>query len=284
MKITLIANMNSVLIGLTYDSVSEITIGREIGNTIAPLAADGLSRHHARIFFKEGRWFVEDLGSTNGTYRLGKPVSGVEELAERDMLQFGKFEVSVDAFDAGESAQESFVAPAPSPVPVAPVPVAPTSVPVNPSPVSPAPSPVSVAPSPAPVSPKPVSPKPIAPAAVAPSPVAPAPAPAPAPVPASPLSSASGLPGTAVRRPTLPGAKAAVRPGLKLPPKPAMGTGVKLPPKPALGTGLKLPPKPALGSGVKLPPKKPLAPALKPVSPLEPVAELEPVADLTPVE
>ena len=66
MKINLIANMNGVLIGLCYDSVTEITIGREVGNTIAPLASDGLSRKHARIFFKDGQWMLEDLGSTNG--------------------------------------------------------------------------------------------------------------------------------------------------------------------------------------------------------------------------
>ena len=50
MKINLIANLKGVLIGLSYGSEKEITIGREVGNTIAPLAAEGLSRKHARIY------------------------------------------------------------------------------------------------------------------------------------------------------------------------------------------------------------------------------------------
>ena len=62
-------------------------------------------------------------------------------------------------------------------------------------------------------------------------------------------------------------ATAALKPGLKLPPKPSFATGLKLPPKPGAGAtaalkpGLKLPPKPGAGAtaalkpGLKLPPK-----------------------------
>ena len=131
MKITLIANLNSGLVGLCYGDEKEITIGREIGNTIAPLAADGLSRRHARIFAKDGKWFVEDLGSTNGSFRLGQKVEGAVELQARDMLQFGKFEISVDEIVTGEAAAPSLPA-APAPAPVAPAPAA-----VKPAPAAP---------------------------------------------------------------------------------------------------------------------------------------------------
>ena len=96
MKINLIANLNKVLIGLSFEGEREITVGREMGNTIAPLAADGLSRHHAKIYFKDGQWYVEDLGSTNGSYCKGQKIEGPTVLKPRDMLQFGKFEISVD--------------------------------------------------------------------------------------------------------------------------------------------------------------------------------------------
>ena len=43
MKIALIGNINGGLVGMTFTSVTEISIGREIGNTIAPLTADGPS-------------------------------------------------------------------------------------------------------------------------------------------------------------------------------------------------------------------------------------------------
>ena len=98
MKINLIAAVNGAPIGLSFGSEREITIGREIGSTIAPMAAEGLSRHHAKIYFKDGSWYVEDLGSTNGTYRGNDKIEGATALAVKDKLQFGRFEMSVDEF------------------------------------------------------------------------------------------------------------------------------------------------------------------------------------------
>lgn len=37
---------------------------------------DGISRRHARFFFEDGTWFVEDLGSTNGVRVNGTKVAG----------------------------------------------------------------------------------------------------------------------------------------------------------------------------------------------------------------
>ena len=227
MKINLIANIDKVLIGFCYTAETEITIGREVGNTIAPLAVEGLSRRHAKIYVKDGKWILEDLGSMNGTFRQGQKIEGPVELNKHDMLQFGKFEVSVDDVDAAE-------------VPAAPAPVS-----------APAPAPT---PTPAP-SPSP-TPSP------APAPVA---APAASPTvkvgrPTLPGAKPAILkPG--VKLPPKP----VIGAGVKLPPRPTIGAGVKLPPKPTIGAGVKLPPKPVIGAGVKLPPKKPIAP-IKPVS------------------
>ncbi len=44
-----------------------VTIGRANDCTLV-LDDDYASGHHARLFPREGRWYVEDLGSTNGTY------------------------------------------------------------------------------------------------------------------------------------------------------------------------------------------------------------------------
>lgn len=44
-----------------------ITLGRASDNTIV-LNDDYASNYHARLRPYEGRWLVEDLGSTNGTY------------------------------------------------------------------------------------------------------------------------------------------------------------------------------------------------------------------------
>lgn len=35
-----------------------------------------VSRVHAKIFYRDGKWYVEDLGSRNGTYVKGEDVRG----------------------------------------------------------------------------------------------------------------------------------------------------------------------------------------------------------------
>ena len=248
MKITLIVTLNGTKVGLSFGAEKMIAVGCETGNTIQPLAVEGLSRRHAKIYEKDSKWMLEDLGSTNGSYRNGEKIEGAVELAANDTLQFGKLLISVDDIVASETPAEVPVAAAVPPVAPAPA--------IKPAAVEP------VAPASAPVAPAPAAPAPVE---------APAETPTPSPTPATPAPAA---PATAVlRRPTLPGVKS----GLKLPPKPALGAGLKLPPKPALGAGLKLPPKPALAAGLKLPPKTPAAPAA-------PAPQLEPVAELTPVE
>lgn len=44
-----------------------ITIGRGNDSTLV-ITDDYASNRHARLFLQDGRWYVEDLGSTNGTY------------------------------------------------------------------------------------------------------------------------------------------------------------------------------------------------------------------------
>jgi pSer/pThr/pTyr-binding forkhead associated (FHA) protein len=44
-----------------------VTIGRANDSTLV-LADDYASNKHARLVPRDGQWFVEDLGSTNGTY------------------------------------------------------------------------------------------------------------------------------------------------------------------------------------------------------------------------
>jgi FHA domain-containing protein len=48
-------------------SEAAITIGRAEDSTLV-INDDYASAHHARLVPRAGQWFVEDLGSTNGTY------------------------------------------------------------------------------------------------------------------------------------------------------------------------------------------------------------------------
>ncbi|CAM3991708.1 antibiotic biosynthesis regulator FhaB [Nocardiopsis rhodophaea] len=65
------------LTGTTLNLTSQpITIGRA-GDSTLVINDDYTSGRHARIFTENGRWFVEDLNSTNGTFvgqeRLTRP-------------------------------------------------------------------------------------------------------------------------------------------------------------------------------------------------------------------
>ena len=92
------------------------------------------------------------------------------------------------------------------------------------------------------------------------------------PVEMTPVEAAESPKANPLTKPAMPGAAAAtaLRPGLKLPPKPGLAAGLKLPPKPgatvsAMRPGLKLPPKPGLATGLKLPPKPGMTAANKPL-------------------
>ncbi|HEX5594447.1 MAG TPA: FHA domain-containing protein [Micromonosporaceae bacterium] len=55
---------------------SPITIGRAEDSTLV-ITDDYASARHARLVPREGQWFVEDLGSTNGTYLDRAKVTGL---------------------------------------------------------------------------------------------------------------------------------------------------------------------------------------------------------------
>jgi len=49
-----------------------------------------VSTFHARIFNRDGSWFLEDLGSTNGTYLNQRRVTSPVELRAGDRVKLGK--------------------------------------------------------------------------------------------------------------------------------------------------------------------------------------------------
>lgn len=74
--------------GHAYPLDEEVTLGRA-GGCQVPLEDAYASQVHARVFHREGRWYVEDLGSTNGTYLNQRRVAGPMVMKRRDRIQIG---------------------------------------------------------------------------------------------------------------------------------------------------------------------------------------------------
>src|SRR5574341_81581 len=83
-------------------SGDQLTIGRDSTNDIVINDAE-ISRRHARLTFQGGKYVLEDLGSTNGTFVNGQRLAGPRVLKAGEVVSFGEqiilvFEVtSIDA-------------------------------------------------------------------------------------------------------------------------------------------------------------------------------------------
>jgi hypothetical protein len=73
-----------------------LVIGRTEAADI-PLADASVSRRHARLFYLDGRWHVEDLGSRNGTHLNGKPVRNPLAIDAGDQIRIGDTVLRVTA-------------------------------------------------------------------------------------------------------------------------------------------------------------------------------------------
>jgi pSer/pThr/pTyr-binding forkhead associated (FHA) protein len=67
----------------------QVTIGRAHDSTIV-LEDDYASSRHARLFSQNGRWMVEDMGSTNGTYLDRAKVNGPTPVPVGVPIRIGK--------------------------------------------------------------------------------------------------------------------------------------------------------------------------------------------------
>jgi hypothetical protein len=82
--------------GQRFDLIGGLSVGRskEADVRIDDRYASSL---HARVFSREGRFFVEDMNSTNGTLLNGATLQGEADLIDGDHVQIGdtvfRFEV-----------------------------------------------------------------------------------------------------------------------------------------------------------------------------------------------
>ena len=122
----------------------QLTVGRDSTNDVVINDAE-ISRRHARLTFQGGKYILEDLGSTNGTFVNGQRLAGPRVLKAGEVVSFGEQIVLVyeaSTFDpaatiaspratAVPSASRPISAPPPAPADYAgSVPASPVSTPV----------------------------------------------------------------------------------------------------------------------------------------------------------
>lgn len=81
--------------GRSFDLDAVTTLGRDVNNAIVvedPFA----SAEHAVLTYRGRSWYVEDLGSTNGTYINGRAVAAVAPLGFGDEVAIGQVRLRLE--------------------------------------------------------------------------------------------------------------------------------------------------------------------------------------------
>jgi len=92
-----------------FDS-TEVSVGRVQGNHIV-LPKGNVSKRHARLLYRDGRFIVTDLNSTNGTYVNRRRIAQATIVREGDRIYVGDFvlrvEPAADSADVPAGSDES---------------------------------------------------------------------------------------------------------------------------------------------------------------------------------
>src|SRR5438445_7350392 len=73
-----------------------VVIGRQPDSAVW-LESTAVSRQHAQLLHLDGDYFIEDLGSSNGTFLNGKRIHERTPLTEGDTLQIGPYVLALRA-------------------------------------------------------------------------------------------------------------------------------------------------------------------------------------------
>jgi hypothetical protein len=82
-------------VGAVFALDAVTTIGRDVNNAVViedPFA----SSEHCALTFRGRAWYVEDLGSTNGTFLDGNQVDGTAPMSYGDEIQVGEVRLRLE--------------------------------------------------------------------------------------------------------------------------------------------------------------------------------------------
>ena len=88
---------------LEFDK-NEVTIGRVQGNDII-LPKGNVSKKHSRVVFKDGKFIIVDLKSTNGTHLNNRSIQNAD-LNPNDIVTIGKHDLKITSIDENTPAVE----------------------------------------------------------------------------------------------------------------------------------------------------------------------------------
>ena len=93
-------------------TVAELSVGRVQGNDLL-LPKGNVSKQHAKLFFRDGRFIVTDLNSTNGTYVNRRRIQQATVINDGDRIYIGDFVLRIESSEelapAGRTGEQSAV-------------------------------------------------------------------------------------------------------------------------------------------------------------------------------
>lgn len=87
-RLVVVASGGQPAPGTVFALDAVTTVGRDLGSSVV-LDDPYASARHAVLTYRGTGWYVEDLGSTNGTFVAGAPVRGVVPARFGDEIQVG---------------------------------------------------------------------------------------------------------------------------------------------------------------------------------------------------
>jgi serine phosphatase RsbU (regulator of sigma subunit) len=85
-----------------------IVLGRQTDSAVC-LESQAVSRHHAQVLRIGADYFVEDLGSSNGTYVNGKRISGRVPLIAGDQFELGPYTLALRPAEAPPASDSELI-------------------------------------------------------------------------------------------------------------------------------------------------------------------------------